>query len=264
MPQGRHLHVLLGAGLNAIADMFPGIVEEMVADGALLRDFGEDCAWYHYGAWKVQFASGVPLIQCSRAFLEHYIRQRVRSFPNVEIVDETTASGLRVSADRARVTGVYVERSGRGPYELSAELVADASGRGSRALQWLEAAGYARPPESKVQIDVAYVSRIYKPPERYRHRPLLLLIYPRPPRQKRTGFMCSIEGDRWIVSLNGYFGEHPPLDLAAAPKGKLPSGSSTLQLGLARRGKARRMSGTETARFLDPSRSTRLAMSRPR
>ncbi|WP_437288414.1 FAD-dependent oxidoreductase [Sorangium sp. So ce406] len=212
VPQGRHVHVLLGAGLDTLGGMFPGILEELTADGALVGDFGERIAWYHGGVWKVQFASGIPLLQCSRAFLEHHVRQRVRSLPNVEILDETTVSGLRLSADRARVTGVTIERPGGGPDELTAELVADASGRGSRAPQWLEAAGYARPPESEVEIDIAYVSRVYRPPERYRHRPVLILIAPRPPAGKRAGFMCSVEGDRWYVSLCGYFGEHPPLD----------------------------------------------------
>ncbi|XXY45203.1 FAD-dependent monooxygenase [Sorangium sp. So ce269] len=212
VPQGRHVHVLLGAGLSVVSDLFPGIVEEMASGGALLRDFSEQIAWYHCGVWKAQFASGIPFLQCSRGFLEHHVRQRVRSLPNVEILDETTVSGLRVSADRARVTGVYIERPGSGPDELTAELVADASGRGSQAPQWLEAAGYARPPESKVQIDIAYVSRMYRPPERYRHSPLFLVIYPRPPGQKRGGFLFSVEGDRWYVSLSGYFGEHPPLD----------------------------------------------------
>ncbi|MGK3997535.1 FAD-dependent oxidoreductase [Sorangium sp. So ce1024] len=212
VPQGRHIHVLLGAGLDALGGWFPGILEEMAADGALLRDFGEQVAWYHCGAWKVQFASGIPLLLCSRAFLEHHVRQRVRSLPNVEIVDDATVSGLRVSADRARVTGVSIERSGGVHDELTAELVVDASGRGSRAPQWLEAAGYARPPESTVEIDIAYVSRVYRIPERYRRTPVFLIIYPRPPAQRRAGFLCSIEGDRWIVSLGGYFGEHPPLD----------------------------------------------------
>ncbi|XXX77591.1 FAD-dependent monooxygenase [Sorangium sp. So ce134] len=214
VPQGRHLHVLLGAGLNAISDMFPGIVEEMAEDGALLRDFGEHIAWCHCGVWKVQFASGVPLVQCSRVFLEHHVRERVRSLPNVEILEETAVSGLRLGADRARVSGVYVERPGSGPDELTAELVADASGRGSQAPQWLEAAGYTRPPESKVQIDISYTSRIYRPPDRYRHKPLFLVIYPHPPVGRRGGFLCSVEGERWYVSLGGYFGEHPPLDHA--------------------------------------------------
>ncbi|WP_437679250.1 FAD-dependent oxidoreductase [Sorangium sp. So ce131] len=214
VPQGRHLHVLLGAGLDILGALFPGILEEMAAGGALLRDFGEHIAWHHHGVWKVQFASGIPLVQCSRALLEHHVRQRVRALPNVELLEQTTAAGLRLSADGARVAGVYVERPGGGSGELPAELVADASGRGSRAPDWLEAAGYMRPPESKVTIDIAYTSRIYRPPERYRDSPLFCVISPRPPGQKRGGFMHSIEGDRWLVSLSGCFGDHPPLDEA--------------------------------------------------
>lgn len=212
VPQGRHLHVLLGAGLDAVSRMFPGIVAEMAGDGAVLGDFGDGVSWFHCGVWKLQFKSGIPLLQCSRAFLEHHVRQRVRSLPNVEILDATTTSGLRLSADRTRVTGVFLERPGRGPEELPAEVVVDAGGRGSRAPQWLEAAGYARPPESRVHIDITYASRIYRPPERYRDRPVFLVISSRPPGQKRAGFMSSIEGGLWCVSLSGACGEQPPLD----------------------------------------------------
>jgi len=212
--QGRHVHVLLGAGLVAMVELFPGILDELIADGAWLGDFGEDAAWYHHGVWKVQFASGIPLLHCSRALLEHHIRRRVLTLSNVEMFEETTALGLCVSADGMQVAGLRVERAGRVADEIAAALVVDASGRGSRAPSWLERAGYARPKETRVGIDMAYVSRFYRRAPHDRGRSSLIALYPRPPEQKRMGFLFSIEGDRWLMSMSGYFGEHPPLDEA--------------------------------------------------
>lgn len=211
VPQGRHFHILLGAGLNVAADLFPGLLEELMARGALARDFG-DLPWYHHGAWRVRFESGIPAILCSRPLLEGAVSRRVRSLPNVEILEETTVTGLRVSADRERVTGLDVHRSGRDPEVLDADLVVDLGGRSSQSPRWLMAAGYPRPPESKVDIDFSYVSRLYRCPERYLDQPTFFALYPRPPEQKRAGILARIEGDRWIVSLSGYVGERPPLD----------------------------------------------------
>lgn len=211
VPQGRHYHLLLGAGIDIVANLFPGIIEELIEGGALARDFGE-LPWYHHGAWRVQFASGIPAILCSRPFLEQAVSRRVRALANVAILDETTATGLRVSADRDRVTGIDVQRAGRGPEALDAELVVDLGGRASQAPRWLEGAGYPRPPESRVEIDFTYVSRLYRCPARYLDQPTFFAIYPRPPEQKRAGILSRIEGDRWIVSLSGYVGERPPLD----------------------------------------------------
>ena len=211
VPQGRHFHILLGGGLNTVADLFPGILDELVAGGALARDFG-DLPWYHHGAWRVRFTSGIPSILCSRPFLEHAVSRRVLALPNVEILDETTVTGLQVSADRERLTGLDVNRAGRGPEVLAADLVIDLGGRSSHAPRWLESAGYPRPPETRVDIDFSYVSRLYRCPERYLDQATFFAIYPRPPEQKRAAILSRIEGDRWIVSLSGYVGEQPPLD----------------------------------------------------
>ena len=57
---------------------------------------------------------------------------------------------------------------GRGQGALLADLVVDASGRGSHAPRWLEALGYAPPAETRHQSFLAYASRYYAPPEGFR------------------------------------------------------------------------------------------------
>ena len=41
VPQGRHLHVLLQRGAQILDDLFPGILDELVADGVPVWDDGD-------------------------------------------------------------------------------------------------------------------------------------------------------------------------------------------------------------------------------
>lgn len=38
------------------------------------------------------------------------------------------------------------------------------------------------------------------------------IIAPKPPSQARVGFALAMEGDRWIVTIGGWLGDHAPTD----------------------------------------------------
>ncbi|MGW3202350.1 hypothetical protein ACWDBD_49280 [Streptomyces sp. NPDC001118] len=46
VPQGRHAHNLLPAGARVVDDIFPGPIDEMSADGAVLADVLSDYRFY--------------------------------------------------------------------------------------------------------------------------------------------------------------------------------------------------------------------------
>ena len=87
------------------------------------------------------------LLCASRPFLEGHVRARVRALPNVRFLDRCDVVGLATTPDGRRVTGARVLRRADGSAEevLGADLVVDATGRGSRTPAWLEALGYPRP-----------------------------------------------------------------------------------------------------------------------
>ena len=85
VPQGQHVHALLEAGMRTLEGLFPGLVQEMVAEGADLVDLARDAAWLQSGSWKVRYASGIQSILASRPFLEWKVRNRVATLPNVEV-----------------------------------------------------------------------------------------------------------------------------------------------------------------------------------
>ena len=216
VPQGRHLHVLMVRGEQIITDLFPGLPEELEQAGAIRLVLSQDFLWYHEGGHKLRIDTGLSMLSMSRPLLEANVRRRVRALPNVTWLEEHEVVRPLTTPDNGRVTGVAIRP--RGPEgegdPLVADLVVDASGRGSRTPRWLDELGYEQPRESVVKVGLAYTSRIY------RRDPLLLpeaqAIYtqPEPPQGKRIGGMFPIEGDRWMVSLGGWLGDHAPADEA--------------------------------------------------
>ncbi|MFY0525480.1 NAD(P)/FAD-dependent oxidoreductase [Archangium gephyra] len=209
-PQARHIHALLEAGLKALDELFPTLVRELVREGSDLIDMARDAAWFQSGSWKVRYEGGPQTILVSRPFLEWKVRGQVTALPNVELRQGYGVEELLMDASRTRVTGVKVAGP-EGEQTLEGELVVDTSGRGSRAPQWLEALGYGRPEEEQVGIELGYTSRFYERPAGFDEWKILA-VSGRAPESRRAGFIANVEGGRWIVSLNGYFGDHAPTD----------------------------------------------------
>src|SRR6185503_7306145 len=89
--------------------------------------------WYHFGGYKARFASGLRRPFMSRALLEHELRRRVRALPNVRIREGCGVEGFVPSEDRSRIMGVWFRANGGTMVEsLGADLIVDATGRGSR------------------------------------------------------------------------------------------------------------------------------------
>ncbi|MCE7986626.1 MAG: FAD-binding monooxygenase [Caldilinea sp. CFX5] len=208
-PQSRHGHGLLAAGCQIMERLLPGFGDELVANGALPCDVIGDARWYQRGGYKAKFKSGLQGILVSRPLIEMVIRRRVLALPNVRL-QEAGVQELVASADHSRVTGVRLADG----TSVLADFVVDASGRGSRAPVWLEALGYAKPVEERINIGVGYATQIFRRRPADLNGDLAAFITPTAPEQTRVGFMVPMEGDRWIISVGGWLGDHPPTDAA--------------------------------------------------
>jgi 2-polyprenyl-6-methoxyphenol hydroxylase-like FAD-dependent oxidoreductase len=213
VPQSRHAHALLAGGRVALEELFPGLTDELVAYGALTGDLQADTRWYNQGLRLCPGPSDLRALAVSRPLLEQCVRDRVRVLGNVRLVDRCDAAGLVATPDGRRVRGVRVLQHANGSAEemLEADLVLDATGRGSRSPVWLQQLGYPRPAEEEVRIGVAYASRVYR-----RRRDQLdgdrAAVIAATGEHQRGGVMLSMEGDRWIATLFGYLGRRPPTD----------------------------------------------------
>jgi 2-polyprenyl-6-methoxyphenol hydroxylase-like FAD-dependent oxidoreductase len=216
VPQGRQTHAILSKGAAVIEELFPDLFPALLEGGATPVDMGADLRWYQFGVWKVQFSSGIRVYCESRTWLEAQIRQRVANRTNVRFLDGYEVVRLHASADTKRITGVQARSADgeRREEELMADLVVDASGRGSQVPQWLKALGYPQVEESVVKVDVGYATRLYRRPKQAPTDWKIMAIFCNPPQEKRIGFVLPIEGDRWSVSVSGWLKDYPPSDEA--------------------------------------------------
>jgi 2-polyprenyl-6-methoxyphenol hydroxylase-like FAD-dependent oxidoreductase len=213
VPHGRHLHALAARGQQALEELFPGLTAELVAHGAMAGSLLANARMCLSGHRLRQTDTGLVLLCASRPFLEAHVLARVRAHPNVTWLDRCDVVGLATSPDSRRVTGARVLRRADSSAEevLLADLVVDASGRGSRTPAWLESLGYPSPELEQVRIGLAYATRIYRLSPGALGGDLAILDAATP-QLPRTGALLALEGDRWMVTLAGILGDRPPTD----------------------------------------------------
>lgn len=215
-PHAAHAHGLLARGHQILDELFPGLTPEMTAGGIPLGDLSGDIQWIFNGRRLASEHSGLGCLSATRPDLEAYVRARVQAIPNVTVMEQCDILGLQASPDRTRVTGARVRRQADGsPDEevLPADLVVDATGRGSRTSAWLAEFGYDRPREDKVKIGLAYTTRHYA----LNNDPFNGDIAINPvatPEYPRGAFFSRLTNDdnRAELSLTGLLGDHAPTD----------------------------------------------------
>lgn len=233
VPQGRHAHLLMHGGLEAMEKLLPraGIRAALLAAGArqiplssgmvALTPAGWFRRWRHHDAYLT--------ITCSRALLDWVVRTAVLRDTGIT-VHRAQATGLL--GDARRVLGVRLSPVAGGEFdpgllaghglrlagdggegELDADFVVDASGRGTRVVRWLEALGIHGIHEENLDSGLVNATRVYRVPEGARNWPLTLIqANPYTGRPGRSGMIVPIENDQWMVSLGGSRGSEPPKD----------------------------------------------------
>jgi 2-polyprenyl-6-methoxyphenol hydroxylase-like FAD-dependent oxidoreductase len=214
VPQGRHGHALLARGSQILDELFPGFLADLVADGAPVWSDGDFSRLYSsFGGHKVVQAGTSrrpqPTYYPSRPFLERSVRQRVRSLPNVTILDSHDVIAPIANAKGDRITGVrVVNRDSGSDKVLTADLVVDATGRGSRMPVFLEALGYERPREDELTVRLAYASQTLRIPAGTLREGAFLKL-PEPGRP--TAFaLFGNENDNWVLTVGSMMGQEPP------------------------------------------------------
>jgi 2-polyprenyl-6-methoxyphenol hydroxylase-like FAD-dependent oxidoreductase len=221
LPQGRHVHILLERGRRSVERLFPGLTEELVRAGAEPLDSTKDVALLSPHGWNVRFPSDLLMLASTRDLIDWGVRRRVAALPNVRIHQGADVTGLIPGpGDRACVAGARLRsrtadaEGDRIEAELGADLVVVANGRNSRLPEWLTALGYEPPEETLVNSFQGYASRFYRPPAEFESDWKVLFIQQAPPGDPCGGVLAPVEGGRWLVSLMGGDGHHPPTDEA--------------------------------------------------
>ncbi|WP_025616721.1 FAD-dependent monooxygenase [Salinispora cortesiana] len=212
VPQGPHIHGLLGRGQQVLEELFPGFTRGMASLGVPVGDFGTSLSWYFSGQMIEPSETGLICVSATRPFLENWVRERVRALPGVTLLDRADIVGLTVSGDR--VTGVRVQAHGAGGAErlLAADLVVDASGKSSRTPRWLRELRYPEVPEERVKIDLTYTTADFRGPlSIHLTGDRIGLVCVASPRSPRGATLVRTQ-DRYSLSLYGLLGDRPPTD----------------------------------------------------
>jgi 2-polyprenyl-6-methoxyphenol hydroxylase-like FAD-dependent oxidoreductase len=213
VPHGRHLHAVQPRGREVFEELFPGFTAGAVQAGAQIGDGLGTLRLVLSGHRLRQVDVGRLGLFVSRPFLEGQIRARVRALPGVTFVEGTDIVGLMTTPDRRRVTGATVRGADGPPQQISAGLVVDATGRGSRTPVWLQEWGYQRPAEDRVDIGLGYATRTFRlRPGATRHDKFIGVGAM--PNNPRMGGLGAVEHGRHILTLGGILGDYPPTDPA--------------------------------------------------
>jgi len=205
VPQASHAHGILASGLQIIEEFFPGIIAEACSHGASCDDAGHGLIIVAGSKLHVT-ELGVNGLVCGRPLLEALIRRRVLALPNVTLRAQCVAQGLVLEEGKVRGVRLAQRAAPGGDATISADLVLDATGRGSRASNWFEDHGYAAPRVERVEVGINYTSALYRrKPGDFHDRPAVLVDTVPP--NRRSGVANAIHPDHWIVTLIGYLGE---------------------------------------------------------
>ncbi|HKE96439.1 MAG TPA: hypothetical protein VKB34_19175, partial [Povalibacter sp.] len=178
-PQAAHAHALLVRGREILEQLFPGFTRSLARRGAFIGDMQHAVPVISGGRRFADGFDGRLGLSASRALIEHEIRQRVQALPNVRLCDRVDvieplylAAGQQVAGVRVRVrrragdpAAIVHLLPGQVPDDAEtwlADLVIDATGRGSRTPVWLREWGYASAPEERVDVNVNYATAYYE------------------------------------------------------------------------------------------------------
>jgi hypothetical protein len=116
-----------------------------------------------------------------------------------------------VLGDDGRVTGVAVRDEAAGRERVvAADVVVDATGRGTRAPRWLEEKGFGVVPIDEVQSHVGYTTRVFHVPGGNQGLGLPLAVFPDPPRTRRAGLAFPLGDNGVSVVLAGWCRDYVP------------------------------------------------------
>jgi len=207
VPQGAHPHALLEAGRATLEDLFPGFGESLTDAGGVVVDFASDVNFYGEGDFLAHGPTPMETYSATRPLIEQVVREHVSNLDGVHIRSDCQVTDYLLDATESAVEGVVIREDGE-QTEITADLVVDATGRTSRTPTWLEKQGYTPPEVEEVRIDVAYSTTfIERPADDLR----TFLVPPSSP-HTRGGMAAPVEGNRWVVSVHGVHGDHPPTD----------------------------------------------------
>ncbi|MFV2013450.1 MULTISPECIES: FAD-dependent oxidoreductase [unclassified Micromonospora] len=211
-PQGKQINAMHVRGLQVTEELFPGIIDSLIADGCPTGDYAGSCRWYFNGKPLVREDIGYIAVPATAPLMERHLRERVEQLPRVRFVERRDVVGLLATPDGSRITGARLrDLDSNRDEEIKAELVIDATGRGSRTPVMLTELGYERVPEDRIKINLGYVTQHYELDDDPWNGDLAIIpvAFPGSP---RGAIFTQTDHGKVELTTYGLLGDHPPTD----------------------------------------------------
>ena len=200
--QGWHLHHLLTAGQRELERIFPGIIDDMVREGAFKVDMAEQYQLRLAGSWKKACRSGIEIVCASRPLLEWCVRRRLDTEPKIDFRYDTEMQDLIYDPASNTVIGVAINHPD-GLRVIPAEFVVDASGKNTRLPEFLERMGTGAPELEQDILNCFYSTMRHKvPPERRWTDKVMVICYAYRPNEQTYAAQYYIDSSRTIMSTS--------------------------------------------------------------
>ena len=212
VPQGKHPHGLLGGGLNALEQLFPGFGNELGRAGAVPIDRGFDILYDIPGQdpWpRIKF--GRPTYAMSRPLIELTVRRQVERLTNVKVQGGRRVLHIIGESNKGAAKGICYRTPDGNVETLQSDLIIDASGNGSLTLEFLRASGRRLPGETRIGVNMRYASALFDRAD-IRDNYKFAYTFPNAPEESRGGLVVPAENKSYQVVLIGRGDDIPPIN----------------------------------------------------
>lgn len=199
--QGWHLHHLLTAGRIELERIFPGIIEDMVREGAFDVDMAAQYRIRLGGTWKKPGKGDIQIVCAGRPLLEWCLRRRLDNEPRISFHYESDVADLVYDRANNAVIGVAVEHPDIELEVIPAEFVVDASGKNTRVPEFLDRVGIGSPKVEQDIINCFYSTMHHRvPPERQWQDKVMMICYAYRPYEDTYAAQYYTDSSRTILS----------------------------------------------------------------
>jgi 2-polyprenyl-6-methoxyphenol hydroxylase-like FAD-dependent oxidoreductase len=212
VPQGKHPHGLLGAGLKALENLFPGFGNELVQAGAEPMEPGFDMLYEIPGqdVWP-RIKLSWPTYAMSRPLIERTLRRQIERIGKIKVRGGCRVLNIASEARTLAATGIRYEGPDGNRKTLESDLILDGSGNGSLTVEFLKATDRRPPTETRIGVNMRYASAFFERVDignDYKG----VFTFPDAPEQSRGGLILPAENKRYQVVLIGRGKDIPPVN----------------------------------------------------
>ena len=155
VPQGKHPHFLLGGGVRALQNLFPGFGTELMRAGAEPVDPGVDIL-YEVPGQKVfpRIKLGWSTYSLTRPLIERIVRRQVERLGNIKVRGGCRVLNIANESNVYDASGIQYEMIDGRRETITSDLVVDASGNGSLTMEFLKSTGRKPPEETSMGVNI--------------------------------------------------------------------------------------------------------------